>query len=64
MDETAILIKLGKIEQDIAELKRFLLSKNEPSAVVKLGGILHTTEITEEDISQAKKSIFKVSEDL
>ena len=64
MDETAILIKLGKIEEDISEIQKYLINRNEKSRVLKLGGVLKNIEIAEEDISKAKKSIFQVPNDL
>ncbi|MHA1448424.1 MAG: hypothetical protein ACTSP4_03265 [Candidatus Hodarchaeales archaeon] len=62
MNETSIMKKLGKIEEEIAEIKVFLMSKKTKSAVFKLGGILEGLEIDEDEFSIATKSLFKVQD--
>ena len=56
MEEIMLEKKLEHIEKDIQELKNLLKHSNKTP--VKLGGILKGMEITEEDIAEAKKSLF------
>ena len=60
MDEVSILVRLGKIEQELSEIRKYLLKKDETGVGFKLGGLLDNIEISEEDIATAKKSVFKV----
>jgi hypothetical protein len=57
---TEILQKIGNIEKEVMGLKLTLLKNLTPSGkkVISLKGILKGIEITEEDISSAKKSLY------
>ena len=57
---TEILQKIGDIEKEVMSLKLTLLKNLTPSGkkVISLKGILKGFEITEEDISSAKKSLY------
>jgi len=57
---TEILQKIGNIEKEVMGLKLTLLKNLAPSGkkVISLKGILKGIEITEEDISSAKKSLY------
>jgi hypothetical protein len=63
MNETReIYPELKKIENDLDTIKILLMkSKKMPKKIAKLEG-LFKGEITEEEIEEAKKSIFKFSE--
>lgn len=55
---TAYLEKLGKLEKEILKLKKgagFEL----PKKIISLKGILKGLKITEKDIKEAKRSLFK-----
>lgn len=51
-----IIIALEKIESEIHDLKMKLKAQSKP---LKLKGVWKGVEITEEDIEEAKKSLFK-----
>ena len=57
---TEILQRIGNIEKEVMGLKLTLLKNLAPSGkkVISLKGILKGIEITEEDISSAKKSLY------
>ena len=57
---TEILQRIGNIEKEVMGLKLTLLKNLAPSGkkVISLKGILKVIEITEEDISSAKKSLY------
>jgi len=57
---TEILQKIGNIEKEVMGLKLSLLKNLTPSGkkVISLKGILKGFEITEQDISSAKKSLY------
>lgn len=63
MAETSeISAELKKIENDIDSLKILMMkSRSKPRKIAKLEGSL-SIKITEEDIEEAKKSLFKPSE--
>ncbi len=63
MTETSeISAELKKIENDIDALKiLFMKPRSKPRKIAKLEGSL-SIEITEEEIEEAKKSIFKFSD--
>jgi len=48
--------ELKKIENELKEIKMMLKTDRKP---VKLGGVLKGAKITENDISDAKKSLLK-----
>jgi|GEM_PF-3088608 len=52
--------KLEKIDSEIHNLKAILKSKQAP---LKLAGIWGDVNITEQDIEEAKHSLFKATED-
>ena len=56
MEEIMLEEKLEHIEKDIQELKNLL--KHSDKKPAKLAGVLKGIEITEEDIAEAKKSLF------
>ena len=59
--ETQIYEKLGRIEKEIELLKNFVIQMSPtPKQIVSLGGVLKGVEITEEDIKEAKNSVFKI----
>ncbi len=55
-----LLHKIETIEKEIKDLKLTILKKLAPSGkkVIKLKGILQGIDITEEDITFAKKSLY------
>lgn len=57
---TELLQKIENIEKEVTGLKLTLLKNLTPSGkkVISLKGILKGFEITEEDISSAKKSLY------
>ena len=57
---TEILQKIGNIEKEVMGLKLSLLKNLTPSGkkVISLKGILKGFDITEQDISSAKKSLY------
>jgi hypothetical protein len=57
---TEILQRIGNIEKEVMGLKLTLLKNLAPSGkkVISLKGILKGIEITEEEISSAKKSLY------
>ncbi len=57
---TEILQKIGNIEKEVMGLKLTLLKNLAPSGkkVISLKGILKGIEITEEEISSSKKSLY------
>ncbi len=61
-DVAEISDELKRIENDLDALKILVLkSRNKPRKIAKLEGSL-SIEITEEDIEEAKKSLFKFSD--
>ncbi|ATZ61586.2 MAG: hypothetical protein BME93_05910 [Methanosarcinales archaeon Met12] len=59
--ETQIYEKLGRIEGEIEDLRTLLLQGQQiPKRVVSLGGLFKGVGVTEEDIKEAKSSLFKV----
>ena len=59
-DITVAIQKLEKIDGEIHNLKAILKSKQEP---LKLAGLWEDINITEQDIEEAKHSLFKATED-
>jgi hypothetical protein len=59
-DAVDMLHKIKTIEKEIMNLKLSVLKKLTPSGkkVIKLKGILKGVEITDEDITSAKKSLY------
>ena len=55
-----ILHKIETIEKEVLDLKLFVLKKLSPSGqnVISLKGILKGVNITEQDITTAKKSLY------
>lgn len=55
-----MLQKIKNIEKEVMDLKLTILKRLPPSGkkVISLKGILKGVEITEEDISSAKKSLY------
>jgi hypothetical protein len=51
--------KLGKIEKEIFELKKILITYETSKTKVSLKGILKGLKFEEEDFLGAKKSLFK-----
>ena len=61
-EASEISAELKKIENDLDALKILVLkSRSKPRKIAKLEGSL-SIEVTEEDIEEAKKSLFKCSE--
>jgi len=61
-EASEISAELKKIENDLDALKILVLkSRSKPRKIAKLEGSL-SIEITDEDIEEAKKSLFKCSE--
>lgn len=56
---TEIEEKLENIEKEITELKTIILKSGKPKKKVSLKGILKGVKIEEEDMLEAKQSIFK-----
>lgn len=60
--ETQIYSKLSEIEKEIETLKAIVIQMTPtPKQIVSLGGMLKGIEITEEEIKEAKNSLFKFS---
>lgn len=58
-EESEVSAELKRIENDLDTIKILVLkSKSKPRKIAKLEGSL-SIEITEEDIEEAKKSLFK-----
>jgi len=59
-DVTGLLAKVRNLEKQISELKLSLIKSHLPSQknVVSLKGILKGIDISEKDISEAKKSLY------
>jgi len=58
--EAQLYTKLSKIEHEIEALKMLILKIPEtPREVVSLRGLLKGAKITEDDIKEAKQSLFK-----
>jgi hypothetical protein len=58
--EIQIYEKLDKIECEMENMKALILQISQrPKQIVSLGGILKEIEITEDDIEEAKNSLFK-----
>ena len=56
--------KLGEIESELYSLKSIILKliqQPEQKKIVKLKGLLKGIKVTEQDIKQSKKSLFKGS---
>lgn len=62
--ESSLDPELKKIEADIETLKSLLVrSRRTPKKIVKLEGLLKgEVRVSEEDIEEAKKSVFKFSD--
>lgn len=56
--EESIYKKLGKIESEIQSLK-VLIFPQKSKEVISLKGLLKGIKITEEEIEEAKRSLFK-----
>lgn len=62
MEAKEIYPELKKIENEIQGLKVLIIKTHEmPKQTVSLKGMLKGITVTEEDIKEAKKSIFKFS---
>jgi len=60
MKEEGIYPELKKIENEIQNLKILIIRTQQmPKRVVSLKGMLKGITVTEEDIEEAKKSLFK-----
>ena len=62
MQETIMEKKLGKIESELYNLKSIiakLIQQPAQQKIVKLKGLLKGTEVNDDDIDEAKKSLFK-----
>jgi hypothetical protein len=59
-DPSEILHKIETIEKEVMDLKLSVLKKLTPSAkkTISLKGIIKGIDISEEDIEQAKKSLY------
>jgi hypothetical protein len=59
-DAADILYKIRNIEKEIAALKLFVIKKWNPPGKknVSLKGVLKNVDVTEEDIADAKKSLY------
>ena len=58
MDQELIFKKIKKIENELNNLKNIILSKTKKN-IVSLKGILEGIEITDKEITDSKKSLFK-----
>jgi hypothetical protein len=63
-DSAKILHKIENIEKEVLNLKLSVLKRLTPSAkkIVSLKGIIKGVDISEEDIEQAKKSLYGKTE--
>jgi len=53
--------KLGKIEEDINNLKSIIINLiQKPKKNIKLKGLLKGISVSEKDIKEARKSMFKI----
>ena len=62
-DKTALLTRIELIEQEIAVIKA-KLAANQTRPVVKLEGLWKDIDITDEDIEEAKRSLFPNLDDI
>ena len=62
MDEQLLYKKLNKIEKQIDVLKLIMAGamQNKNKKMISLKGLLSGVEISESDISESKKSLFKL----
>ena len=63
MQETIMEEKLENIESELYNLKSVivkLIQQPEPNKIVKLKGLLKGLVVNEDDINEAKKSLFKI----
>ena len=60
MDQELITKKIESIEKELHNLKNIVLSKSKKN-IISLKGILKGIKISEEDIADAKKSLFNFS---
>ena len=51
--------ELEEIKNEIRSLKILIIEKSQTKQVVSIGGALKGIKISEEDIEEAKKSVFK-----
>jgi hypothetical protein len=59
MSDTALIERISKIEEELVELKTLLAKNKESNQVLQLKGLLKGVHISEEDITKARKSLFK-----
>ena len=60
MMQEEIYLELKKIENEIQNLKILIIKTRQmPKQIVSLKGMLKGITVTEEDIKEAKKSLFK-----
>lgn len=59
MSDSAILTRITQIENELAEIKSILAKNLQSQSVIQLEGLLADISVSEEDISSAKRSLFR-----
>ena len=59
MSSEYVLARIQAIEQELADLKKVLISEIEIPKKTKLKGLWKGIKITDDDIEEAKQSIFR-----
>ena len=59
MSSEYVLARIQAIEQELADLRKVLVSEIESPKKTKLKGLWKGINITDEDIEEAKQAIFK-----